>query len=105
MASRTKQKEEARARRLAEEQARAARARQQQRIRLIGGTVLAAVVIVVALVLINSGSKKGGIQTGTNANATVSLVDCFAGQGFRHNDEPAINMRQPIAALAELLDD
>ncbi len=75
MASRTKQKEEARARRLAEERARAERTRRQRRLRMVGGTVLAAVVVVVALVLINSGSNKGGIQTGTQANATVTAVN------------------------------
>jgi len=76
MASRTKQKEEARARRLAEEQARAARLRRQQRLRTIGGTVLAAIIIVVVLVLINSGGgKKGGLQTGTQANATTASVN------------------------------
>jgi protein-disulfide isomerase len=76
MASRTKQKEEARARRLAEERARAERARRQQRIRMIGGVVVVAVVFVVALILISSGGgKKGGIQTGTKANATVNSVN------------------------------
>jgi protein-disulfide isomerase len=76
MASRTKQKEEARARRLAEEQARVERARRQQRIRIIGGTVAIAVVIVVAAVIISAGSgKKGGLQTGTKANATVTTVN------------------------------
>jgi protein-disulfide isomerase len=54
MASRTKQKEEARARRLAEERARSERARRQQRIRMIGGVVVVAVVFVVALILINT---------------------------------------------------
>ncbi len=76
MASRTKQKEEARARRLAEEQARAERARRQQRTRMIGGVVAVAVVVVVVLVIISiGGSKKGGIQTGTKANATVTAVN------------------------------
>ncbi len=42
---------------------------------MIGGTVLGAIVIVVALVLINTGGKKGGIQTGTKANATVTAVN------------------------------
>jgi protein-disulfide isomerase len=75
MASRTKQKEEARARRLAEEQARAERLRRQQRLRMIGGTVLAAIAIVVALVLINiGGAKKGGLQTGGKAGATEAAV-------------------------------
>jgi protein-disulfide isomerase len=75
MASRTKQKEEARARRLAEEQARVERARRQQRLRMVGGTVLAAVVIVAVLVLINSGGgAKKGLQTGTKASATQAAV-------------------------------
>jgi protein-disulfide isomerase len=82
MASRTKQKEEARARRLAEEQARAERARRQRRLQMVGGTVLGAIVIVVVLVLISSGGgkKETGLQTGTKATATASLVNqMFAG--------------------------
>jgi protein-disulfide isomerase len=80
MASRTKQKEEARARRVAEEQARAERSRRDRRLRTVGGIVLGAVIVVVALVLINSGGKKGGIKTGTEASATVNAVDqMFAG--------------------------
>ncbi|MBV9416541.1 MAG: thioredoxin domain-containing protein [Solirubrobacterales bacterium] len=76
MASRTKQKEEARARRLPEEQARAAHLRRQQRLRTIGGAVLVAIIIVVALVLVNSsGGTKGGLQTGTAANATSTAVN------------------------------
>jgi len=78
MASRTKQKEEARARRVAEEQARVERARRQQRLRMVGGTILGAVVIVAVLVLINSGGgKKGGIQTGTKASATQAEVSAL----------------------------
>lgn len=81
MASRTKQKEEARARRLAEERARAERARRERRLRMVGGIVLGAIVIVVALILINSGGgNKGGLQTGTQANQTSSAVnEMFAG--------------------------
>lgn len=76
MASRTKQKEEARARRLAEERARAERARRQQRVRMIGGVVAVAIVLVVAAIFISSGSgKKGGLQTGTTANGTVNGVN------------------------------
>ena len=65
MASRTKQKEEARARRLAEEQARAERARRQQRIRMIGG-----VVVVVAVVVSSGGSKTGGSAEGEAVGAS-----------------------------------
>jgi protein-disulfide isomerase len=80
MASRTKQKEEARARRLAEEQARAEKSRRDRRLRMVGGIVVGAIIVVAALVIINSGGKKGGIKTGTEATATVTAVDqMFAG--------------------------
>jgi protein-disulfide isomerase len=96
MASRTKQKEEARARRLAEEQARAERARQQQRLRMVLGTVVGAVVIVVALILINSGGgKKGGIQTGTNASATVTAVNSLL-SGIPQNGATLGNPKAPV---------
>ncbi len=76
MASRTKQKEEARARRLAEERERAERARRDRRLRTIGGIVLAALIVVAALIFISSsGSKKAGIQTGTKANSTVASIN------------------------------
>lgn len=54
MASRTKQKEEARARRLAEEQARAERDRRSRRLRMVSGVVIAAVAVVVVAVVISS---------------------------------------------------
>lgn len=41
----------------------------------VGGIVLGAVIVVAALVLINSGGSKGGLQTGTKANATVTNVN------------------------------
>ena len=56
MASRKEQKEAARQRRLAEEQARLARERRQRRFQMIGGTVLAAVAIGAVLFAISSGS-------------------------------------------------
>ena len=52
MASRTKQKEQLRARRLAEERARAEQARRQRRLRMLGGVVvLAAAVVAVAIAI------------------------------------------------------
>jgi protein-disulfide isomerase len=55
MASRTKQKEEARARRLAEEQARAEQARRNRRLQMLGGVVILAIVVVVVAVIVSSG--------------------------------------------------
>jgi protein-disulfide isomerase len=79
MASRTKQKEEARARRLAEEQARAERAQRQRRLQMIGGVVLVAIVVVVAGIVISSGGakKETGLQKpGTQqSNATINAVN------------------------------
>ncbi len=57
MASRTKQKEEARARRLAEERARAERERRQKRGRALGGIVVIAVIIVGVAIAISSGGS------------------------------------------------
>jgi protein-disulfide isomerase len=75
MASRTKQKEEARARRLAEERARAERDRRTRRMRMVGGVVIAAVAVVAVGIAISSGGGgKSGLQTGPKANATTSTV-------------------------------
>jgi protein-disulfide isomerase len=77
MASRTKQKEEARARRLAEESARDERERRQRRLRMLAGVVLAAIAVVAVAIVISSsgGSGKGGLKTGTTANQTISGVN------------------------------
>ena len=74
MASRTKQKEEARARRLEEERARAERSRRDRRLRTVGAIVLGAIIVVAVLIVVNSGGKKGGLQTGTEASATSTAV-------------------------------
>jgi protein-disulfide isomerase len=63
--------------------------------RMVAGTVVGAIVIVVALVLINSGSKKGGIQTGTKANATVTAVDSLLG-GIPQNGATLGNPKAPV---------
>jgi protein-disulfide isomerase len=57
MASRTKQKEAARARRLAEERARLERSRRERRLRMIGGTVLAAVAVVAVAIAVSTNSS------------------------------------------------
>jgi protein-disulfide isomerase len=78
MASRTKQKEEARARRLAEQRERAERARQQRRFRMLGGTVLAvAVVLAVVIVISVTGSSNGpnAAVTGPPARNAAAAVE------------------------------
>ena len=61
MASRKEQKEAARARRLAEEQARAERARRGRRVRMLGGTVVGALVIVAVAIAISSGGSSAQV--------------------------------------------
>ncbi len=80
MASRTKQKEEARARRLAEERALAERGRQRRRLQMIGGVVVAAVAVVaVAVALsIGGGSTPKPASTG-GRNAVASINSLLAG--------------------------
>jgi protein-disulfide isomerase len=67
MASRTKQKEEARARRLAEERALAERARQRRRLQMLGGIVVAAIAVVAIAIAISSG---GGSSTPKNLSSS-----------------------------------
>ena len=76
MASRTKQKEEARARRIAEERARAERAARTRRVRMLGGVVVAAVVIIVAAVVIStSGSSSApGPAPGTKGATQQAAI-------------------------------
>ena len=74
MASRTKQKEEARARRLAEEQARAERSERAKRMRMLGGVVLAALAIVVVVIVISTNSGGGGKPVSKNSSAARADV-------------------------------
>jgi protein-disulfide isomerase len=78
MASRKAQREEARARRLAEEKARLERERRQRRLRMIGGVVIAAVaVVVVAIAISSGGGNKSGLAKGTTATKTVAQVQAL----------------------------
>jgi hypothetical protein len=66
MASRKQQKEEARALRLAEEQARQMRERRDRRLRMTGGTVL----VVAALIAVGIAIAAGGGKSGTGTPIT-----------------------------------
>jgi protein-disulfide isomerase len=68
MASRTKQKEEARARRLAEEQARAEQERRRRRLQMLGGVVLIAAAIIAVAIAVSSGG--GGSSPASNLTKT-----------------------------------
>jgi protein-disulfide isomerase len=79
MASRTKQKEEARARRLAEEQARAEKERRTRRLQMLGGVILIAVAIIAVAIALSSGS--GGTNnaaklTSSSKKSASKVIPC-----------------------------
>jgi protein-disulfide isomerase len=74
MASRKDQKEAARARRLAEEQARAEKARRERRVRMLGGLVLVVAALIAVVVAVSAGSS-GGILHGKQATETTKAID------------------------------
>ena len=82
MASRTKQKEEARARRMAEERARAEAAERARRMRMLGGVVLSAIAVIVVVVVISSsggGTSKAPKVGSPAARADVTAVSNLLG--------------------------
>jgi protein-disulfide isomerase len=96
MASRKAQREEARARRLAEEQARQEKERRQRRIRMIGGVVVIAVaVVVVAIAISSGGGHKGGLAKGTAATKTVAQVQSLL-NGIPQNGTRLGNPNAPV---------
>jgi protein-disulfide isomerase len=79
MASRKEQKEAARQRRLAEEQARAERARRDRRLRMLGGTLVAAIAVVAVFIAISSGGSttqvvKPNSPAAKKAAATINTL-------------------------------
>jgi protein-disulfide isomerase len=76
MASRTKQKEEARARRLAEERARAEQARRQRRTQMLAGVLVGAVIVVVVAIIVSSsgGGSKPTVKPGSTAAKKVATT-------------------------------
>jgi protein-disulfide isomerase len=75
MASRTKQKEEARARRLAAEQARVAQTRRQRRLQMLGVALGVAVVVVVVAVVVSTGGNPSTNPNSAAAKANSAAVD------------------------------
>lgn len=77
MASRAAQKQQARERRLAEEQARTERARRDRRLRMLGGVVLLVVAVVAVAIAISSGggSSPSVKPNSSGAKTAVASVD------------------------------
>lgn len=76
MSSRKAQREEARAKRLADEQARAEQERRTRRLRMLGGIAIAAIAVVaVVIVISSSNSSSSGLATGAQAKKTAASVE------------------------------
>jgi protein-disulfide isomerase len=75
MASRAAQKQQARERRLAEEQARSERARRERRLRMLGGVVLLVVAVVAVAIAISSGGSSAPKTSGSSGSKAASTVD------------------------------
>jgi len=75
MSSRKQQREEARAKRLAEEQARAEQERRQRRLRMLGGIAVGAVAVVAVLIAISSSGGTSSVPTGAQAKKTAASVE------------------------------
>lgn len=97
MASRTKQKEEARARRLAEERTRAESARRQRRLRTIGGVAILAVALVAVAIAVSSsgGKSETGLQKGKTQTSTVASVNSLL-SGIPQSGEQLGNPHAPV---------
>ena len=75
MASRTRQKEEARSRRLAEEQARSERDRRQRRMQMLAGVVIAAVAVIAVAIAISSSGGSSTKATPAAFKSAATTVD------------------------------
>jgi protein-disulfide isomerase len=79
MASRKEQKEQARARRLAEEQAHALQARRTRRLQMLGGMLVLAVAVIALAIALSSGSstpKVGDVKSGQTCKNSTDAAIC-----------------------------
>jgi protein-disulfide isomerase len=97
MASRTKQKEEARARRVAEEQAHADRARRNRRLGMLGGVVLVAIIVVAVAIAVSSGGNSPSVVKAHSSAATKADQPIFSAlQGIPQSGNTLGNPNAPV---------
>lgn len=96
MASRAKAKEEARERRLAQEQARAAQVQRTRRIQMLVGVIVTAIVVVgVAIAISSGGGGSGGLQKGKQQTQTVASVSSLL-SGIPQSGTTLGNPKAPV---------
>ena len=96
MASRAEHKEQARTRRLADEQARLERKRRQRRLYTLGGVALGALAVVaVAIALSSSGGGSSGLKNGNGQATLVAQVERLLG-GIPQSGATLGNPKAPV---------
>jgi protein-disulfide isomerase len=102
MASRTKQKEEARARRLAEEQARAEQARRNRRLQMLGGVLVIAIAIVAVAIAVSSGggsTKVTRVKAGQTCKSATDSAVCNLLAGIPQSGNTVGDPKAPVTVI------
>ena len=89
MASRKEQKEQARAARIAQQQATAAQAQRTRRIQIFGGAIAIAVIVIVVAIVVSSGGSNTPKNTSTGLATGTKLVSIKNRSTTRSRDDPA----------------
>jgi protein-disulfide isomerase len=97
MASRTKMKEEARARRIAEERAAAERTRKRRRMQMLGGILIVAVAVIAVAIAVSSGGggSKGIAKTNKDQAKTIAAVSTLL-SGIPQSGATLGNPKAPV---------
>ena len=96
MASRTRQKEEARARRLAEEAAQTVRNRRNRRTRTLAGTLIGAIIVVVVAVVVSS---SGGTSAPAPTSNAAKQAQAAVGSLLAGIPQSGVTLGSPAAKV------
>ncbi len=100
MASRKEQKEQARARRLAEEQARSQQARRNRRLQMLGGVVVIAVAVVAVAIAVSSGSggttKLTSVKSSQTCKSSTDAAVCSLLAGIPQKGNTLGSPKAPV---------
>jgi protein-disulfide isomerase len=106
MASRKEQKEAARQRRIAEEQARAERARRDRRLRMLAGTLVGAIAVVVVAIAVSSGGSSAQVikpNSPAAKKAQSSVNTLLAGIPQKGNTLGSPNAKVTVTEYGDLV--
>ena len=101
MASRKEQKEQARAARIAQEQATAAKAQRNRRIQILGGAIAIAVIVIVVAIVVSSGGSNTpkGTTTGLATGAKLASIKADVNQVIGGIPQSGTTLGKPSAPV------